>query len=206
MPKLKKDTVYKDIPSPENGKIVALDVSLEHTGVSIIDINLKPNLSTDKHVNNLVIEINKGKKTLERITGPARLSAIKKQLSNLINTEDLVIIEGYAFGARGSSGISLGELGGVIRTWLYESGVRYIEIPPTQIKKFITGSGNAPKETMLKEVYKRYNFDTNDNNLADAYCIGEVGLALVGKNEQCLTVGQRVVIQTILKSYWEKEV
>jgi crossover junction endodeoxyribonuclease RuvC len=196
MPKVKKIKEQKNIEyisRPENHRIVALDVSLEHTGVSIIRLD-----SQNAHVLNEVIEINRGKKKEERIIGPQRLSMIKTRLNELVQGGDLVIIEGYAFGAKGSSAISLGELGGVIRTWLYESNIKFVEIPPTQIKKFITGSGIAAKEIMLKEVFKRYGFDTNDNNLADAYAISELGLALIGDKTCILNAGQKTIVHDIL--------
>ena len=49
---------------------------------------------------------------------------------------------------------------------------------PTQIKKFITGRGNAKKDVIIREVYKRWGFETDDHNIADAY-----GLAQMIKQE-----------------------
>jgi len=42
---------------------------------------------------------------------------------------------------------------------------------PTQLKKFITGKGNSKKNTIVKEVFKRWGFDTDNDNTADAYGI-----------------------------------
>jgi crossover junction endodeoxyribonuclease RuvC len=108
--------------------------------------------------------------------GTIRLIDIKEHLINIIQTykPDSIGIEGYAYN-RINQSHQLGELGGVIRTTLYQHG--YVEgknlfiIPPTNLKKFLTGKGNAKKELMLKEVFKRFGYDTNDNNLADAYTI-----------------------------------
>jgi len=44
-------------------------------------------------------------------------------------------------------------------------------IKPTTLKKFITGKGNAKKSTIIKEVYKRWGFNTDNDNTADAYGI-----------------------------------
>ncbi len=54
-----------------------------------------------------------------------------------------------------------------------DSTVKIITMVPGQIKKFITGKGNAKKELILKEVFRRYDFDTSDNNIADAFAIAK---------------------------------
>jgi crossover junction endodeoxyribonuclease RuvC len=110
------------------------------------------------------------------------------------------MIEGYAFGAKGSSGISLGELGGVTRVALYDLNVPFIEIPPTQAKKFITGTGSAPKDIVIKELYKRFGIDTNDNNIADAVGLMILGRALVNDFYPTTDV-QRQVVSDVIKSY-----
>ena len=46
---------------------------------------------------------------------------------------------------------------------------------PTQVKKFETGSGVAPKDNMLKSVFKKHGFDTTSNNVADACAIAYLG-------------------------------
>jgi len=48
-----------------------------------------------------------------------------------------------------------------------------IAVKPTTIKKFVTGKGNAKKDTIIKEIYKRWGFDTDNNNTADAYAIAQ---------------------------------
>lgn len=82
-------------------------------------------------------------------------------------------IEGYAYSSKGAV-FNLGELGGVLRLALYKRGIPTIEVPPTYLKKFITGKGNAPKNIVIKEVYKKYDVDVDDDNDSDA-----VALALV---------------------------
>lgn len=54
----------------------------------------------------------------------------------------------------------------------YKNITLYTMVPGV-IKKFITGKGNAKKELILKEVYKKYKFDTTDNNIADAFAIAK---------------------------------
>jgi hypothetical protein len=46
-------------------------------------------------------------------------------------------------------------------------------VNPSTHKKFTCGTGAAKKELVLKFVYKRWNFDTNSNDVADAYSIAQ---------------------------------
>jgi len=111
------------------------------------------------------------------------------------------MIEGYAFGAKGSSGISLGELGGVTRVALYDLNVPFIEIPPTQLKRFVTGSGIAQKQVMLKEVYKRFGADINDDNVCDAFSLVQLGRAVTNTHDQPLLAFQKEVVSDVVKTY-----
>jgi len=77
-------------------------------------------------------------------------------------------IEGYAYGAGKGSGVgmifNIGELGGAIKTAFQRHEFPYIVIPPTQIKKFITGNGRAEKEELEKEIRKDYGFKIEHGN------------------------------------------
>ncbi len=53
-------------------------------------------------------------------------------------------------------------------------------VAPTQAKKFLTGKGNCDKNLILKEVFKRYGIDVDDDNIADAVNFNFIGRALLG--------------------------
>lgn len=93
---------------------------------------------------------------------------------------DLVVIEGYSFGSKFNHQIQY-ELGAVLRYSLWEAGKQFVEVPPTSLKKFVTGKGNVKKDLMLLGVYKRWGLDTEDDNEADAYGLAQFGRALVGE-------------------------
>ena len=59
-----------------------------------------------------------------------------------------------------------------IRSLHYE-GIEIRAMVPGTIKKFVTGKGNAKKELILKEVFRKFGFDTSDNNIADAFAIAK---------------------------------
>jgi crossover junction endodeoxyribonuclease RuvC len=104
--------------------------------------------------------------------GIARLHLIQGQFRQLLEGEKPggVAIEGYAFGANGRV-FGLGELGGLLRLETYQKGYRMIEVPPTTLKKHLTGQGNVQKQVMIKELFKKYDIDTNDDNDCDAIAL-----------------------------------
>lgn len=89
----------------------------------------------------------------------------------------LIAMEDYFTGKQPQSVIKLATLGTVVRQRLLDNGYSYITFAVSQIKKFETGKGVAPKDNMLKSVYKRHGLDTASNNIADACAIAHVGRA-----------------------------
>lgn len=111
---------------------------------------------------------------------------------------DLVIIEGYSYAGKFNNSLQY-ELGACIRMKLHEIEMPFIEVQPTSLKKFVTGKGNAKKDLMLLGVYKRWDFDTNDDNEADAYGLAQVGRAMLG-NPTGLPAVNLTALDKILES------
>lgn len=61
----------------------------------------------------------------------------------------LIAVEGYALNGYPLSMVRLGEFGGALRLAAWEHAVPVLEIPPTTLKRWATGNGNAPKDRML---------------------------------------------------------
>lgn len=85
----------------------------------------------------------------------------------------IVAIEGYAMGSKTRPQMA-GELGGHLRLLLWQAGIPYIIVPPTSLKKYVLGKGNAAKELMLKEVFRKWGYDTESNDRADAYALARI--------------------------------
>ena len=86
-----------------------------------------------------------------------------------------VAMEGYAFGT--TMAHMLGELGAIVKLVCYneldgfEGKYPYI-IPPTTLKKYITGKGTGvQKNQILLNVYKKWGVEFNDDNAADSYAL-----------------------------------
>lgn len=91
-----------------------------------------------------------------------------------------VCLEGYAFTS--AMATTAGEVGGLVRLKLlkhFKEPVGFPTIPvPSQLKKFITGSGKGDKNVILKAVYKRWGLDVSDDNMADAFGLAKMALAI----------------------------
>ena len=62
-----------------------------------------------------------------------------------------VFIEGYAFATSGKSHVrSVAENTGLLKHKMYKANQSFTSIPPTVIKKYATGKGNANKEVMYE--------------------------------------------------------
>lgn len=100
----------------------------------------------------------------EELTGPDGMQV----------KDGLLVVEGYAMGARNGREV-LGEWGGQIRLFAYRFGWNVLVVPPSSLKKYTTGKGNAEKETVMLEVFKRWAYSSTDNNDADAYALMRLG-------------------------------
>lgn len=80
-----------------------------------------------------------------------------------------VAMEGYASNAKFGRE-KLGELGGIVKLSHYAVfGRDPIVIPPTSLKKFVTGKGNAKKADVIAAIESRWGVSFRNDNLADAY-------------------------------------
>lgn len=109
-----------------------------------------------------------------------RIDYITNAVTDFVGDAGLVFVEGYAYGACGQV-FSIAELSGFIKHKLYAT-TTVLQIPPTVLKKYITGTGMSKKELVLKEIYKRYKVDFYDNNEADAFGLARCGYEI----SQCL--------------------
>lgn len=98
-----------------------------------------------------------------------------QQIADLVPQHSYVAIEGFALMAKGKSVSLLYGIGYAIRFNLIKKQ-NYFECPPTTLKKFVTGKGNAKKENMIKDVYKRWSFEHESNNVIDAYALARYAI------------------------------
>lgn len=85
-----------------------------------------------------------------------------------------IAMEGYAFGSQMAH--MLGELGGMVKMYCFEEfGFNALLVPPTSLKKYVTGKGTGvQKNQMLLHIYKKWGIEFTDDNAADSYALARI--------------------------------
>lgn len=72
----------------------------------------------------------------------------------------------------------LGELSATVRLAIYdhyEGNLRFpLKVPPMTLKKYAAGKGNAKKQEMLLQIYKRWGIEFTNDNAADSYALARL--------------------------------
>lgn len=145
-------------------RVLALDLSLTATGVAL------PDGTTDR-----LSAPHGAAEPLERLTW-LRDQVMRRVLAGV----DLVVLEGFSYGSKGSTVDQIYGLGWLIRVALHDHGITYVTVPPSSVKKYATGSGNAKKPDMRMELFKRMSIDEKDDNKVDALWLQAMALDAYG--------------------------
>lgn len=120
-------------------------------------------------------------KTTPRQGKHERFQRLLTEVASATAGADLVVIEGLAYGAKGSAVLDLAGLHWLVRQWLWAHHHDYAVIPPSLRAKWLTGKGNAPKDECLAAAIKRFpDCDVRDNNQADALTLAAMGAEHLG--------------------------
>lgn len=148
-----------------------IDLSFTGTGIVIIDEANKVlnkvliSTKTDKITEDRIIFIYNSFRTFRKDTLNSLTSAKRYPSGFRIKYG----IEGIAFGSRGQRAFQQGALHYYFRIRLRKKSPAIV--PPSQLKRFVTGNGRATKSLMLLQIYKRFGEEFNDDNLGDAYSL-----------------------------------
>ena len=134
-----------------------------------------------------------------QFSGFSRLEAITAQFGALLDKHnpDFAVIEGYAYGNKFTI-VGLVEIGTQLRLACLRRKIPLAVMSPTSLKKLVFGSGTAKKNQMIKAVYKRWGFDTESDDEADAYSLAMAGCMYSGaincNAEEKITLGKLALI------------
>jgi len=80
------------------------------------------------------------------------------------------------------SALVLGELSALVKLTMYDyfdDDTRFpVLVPPMTLKKYAAGKGNAKKQEMLLQMYKRWGIEFNDDNAADSYALARLAAGI----------------------------
>lgn len=104
-----------------------------------------------------------------------------KNLTEMLIVEDpdFAVIEGYGYANRFTL-VPLVEIGSLLREVLTRYNVPWVEVPPTTLKAYATGSGSAKKKHMLKAAETLLGVTTKDHDACDALWLAQFGQHLLG--------------------------
>ena len=134
-----------------------------------------------------------------------RIAVASKDIVELLRPADLVVMEGLSMGLpKGKTGAPFVPQGRsdligltyIIRLWLWKKSKPALVVAPTGLKKFVTGDGKAEKSMIIREVFRRWEAEADDDNQADAIALSEVGRAYLDPAYR-LTEFQREALEKI---------
>lgn len=115
---------------------------------------------------------------------------------------DWYFVEGYSYGSNAGRIADMAEFAGSLKVALVDMGVdsKHIwHVTPTQLKKFVTGKGaRVDKNIIIKEIYRKWDVDINNDDEADAYALAKIGFSCVYGKNGLLSYESEVVDEVIL--------
>src|SRR5690606_22186242 len=110
---------------------------------------------------------------------------------------DVIAIEGFSYGSKGRGVAFQFGYGYAVQIALHKNDFNYLIVPPSQVKKFATGIGNASKESMILPIYKRWGYEHESDNVRDAFILAQIARAT--KISTKLTKYQKEIIDALKK-------
>lgn len=113
------------------------------------------------------------------LRGDARLAYLEETIITFIRNADLVAMEGPSYGHAGPRfHEDLAGLRVIVRRYCHRHGIPYAVIPPSNLKLYVAGRGNATKGEVRSAIADRYGIHTEGVGRYDqADALGAVAAA-----------------------------
>lgn len=145
--------------------VVGLDLSLVATGIA--------HLRGGEHVTDTL--------PMATLDGIVRLRRIREVIGDLLSpTVALVVVEGPSYGSVGAGQHERGGLWWIVRDLLWTRNLPTAVVPPSSLKLYATGKGNAGKDAMLLAAARRWPTFAGGNDEADALWLAAMGADALG--------------------------
>ena len=147
-------------------RIVGIDLSLTATGVAIADAATV----TVRTVRS------RGAKGDDLLSRGARLELLTSSICGLCRGAALVVVEQPAFSRTTGHHHDRSGLWWLVVAQLQAMGIPVAEVTPSGLKRYVTGRGNADKDTVLLAVARRFgDVGVTNNNEADSLALCAMG-------------------------------
>lgn len=157
-------------------RLVALDLSMTNTGLC-----WGVTTASWPQVTNVTSKAPKPG-TVTLATRSKRLRTIAGHVFTRCAGADLIVVEGPSYGSEGKGTWDRAGLWWLVVGRLTGTGLQVVEIPPSNVKCYATGKGNASKDEVLAAVVRRYpHVEVTDNNTADALVMYAMAARFIGQ-------------------------
>ncbi|AEV52278.1 holliday junction resolvase [Nocardia phage NBR1] len=155
--------------------VVGLDASISNTGMAIHRYG-------EHALQNSAWNIKTKERGQDHFSRAERMYESATAINSKVAYNSLVLMEGPAYGASGASFHDLAGHWWKVFNNLVMGWADVIVVTPGQLKKFVTGKGNAPKDEVMLAAARRWpDLKITDNNTADATGLMMMGRALLGE-------------------------
>lgn len=162
--------------------VIGLDLSLTGTGVARI--------ATSTATPAVAVQLVTSKARARRKGDPAptigerslRLRRLAGPITELCAGANLVVVEGPSYASDSGAAHDRAGLWWLVVARLTGAGLNVVEVPPSVVKTYATGKGNASKDAVLAAVVLRYQHQLTvpGNNEADALVLAAMGARFTG--------------------------
>lgn len=193
----------------KNGKkekpvyVIGIDFSITEPGIVVYDSRTKLHSHRELELQSrkdFKYKVDRAKHVVDNI-----IYSLKQEL---INPDKIVIVmEDYAYGAKGRT-FDIAEVASLLKNTLRHSYLfdfsRFWLVCIQHLKMFTGAKGNCGKDVVIKNVYKRWDFDTDNNNVADAFVLCQIGKAVNRIWDKSPTSFQKEIL-TKIRAYNKKD-
>lgn len=163
-------------------KVIGLDLSLSSTGVAC-------NLGWVDRI-----------RTKPDNVGPFyRLREIRDRVTQFTDGADLVVVEGLAVASQTGQHLTRAGMWHLVMEAVDDARIPWAEVPPTTLKKYATGKGNAGKDEVLAAVIRRFpGIEVRGNDEADALVLAAMGADSLGAPMVEMPAAHRAALSKVL--------
>ena len=119
----------------------------------------------------------------KKLVGARRLCDIRDEIDGMMEEIEpaLVVMEKLIGGPNRETTIHQAELIGVLKVLFHEKGKRILLVPPSTLKLFATGKGNADKDEMRVAAGKERGKFFQSHDEADAFHLLQMGIGALDR-------------------------